>query len=165
MIKFEKHIFVGNYAQLCLNFINYKRSLGYKYDHHQCYSVKRLCDYLAENVSNVSGLTRSTVEGFIRYRDAETKINQVKRVYIIRQFGLYLTSLGYASYLPPSNEIKLDKSFVPYIFSKDEIAAIIRESEKMKRVYQAPNAYLVHPMLFRILFGCGLRISEVVLCQ
>ncbi|NLE25409.1 MAG: tyrosine-type recombinase/integrase [Clostridiaceae bacterium] len=162
MIQLENLMFTGNYALLCQNFIHYKRSLGYAYDVRQCYSVKYLCDYLATHGGTVSGLSRDVVEGYIRHKGTESPSTQSKRAYIIRQFGMYLTSLGYESYLPPYDCIKLDKSFVPYIYSKDEIAAIINESEKLQKVYQAPNSYLVYPMLLRILFGCGLRVSEAL---
>lgn len=161
-MQLENLIFIGDFAQSCQNFIDYKRSIGYTYDIRQCYSVKYLCDYLATHGGSVSGLSKSVVEGYISHRGTESASTQSKRAYIIRQFGMYLTSLGYESYLPSYDCIKQDKSFVPYIYSKDEIAAIINESEKLEKVHQAPNSYLVYPMLLRILFGCGLRVSEAL---
>ena len=162
MITPDELVFTGKYAQLCQDFIMYKRSLGYQYDIRQCYSVKYLCDYLAEYGGDVTGLSRDIVEGFLKRRKTESSSTQVKRSYIIRQFGMYLSSLGYQSYLPSYDCIKWDKSFVPYIYSKDEIAAIIKASESLLKVHQAPNSYLVYPMLIRILFGCGLRVSEAL---
>lgn len=162
MMTPEELVFRGAYAQLCRDFIRYKRSMGYQYDLRQCYSVKYLCDYLADYTADASGLSRELVEGFICHRGAESASTQEKRVYIIRQFGIYLTTLGYESFLPPFDPVKRDKTFVPYIYTKDEIASIIRESEKLERVHQAPNSHLVYPMLLRVLFGCGLRVSEAL---
>jgi integrase/recombinase XerD len=158
----KKLVFDGNYAQLCQDFISYKRSLGYSYDIRQCYAVKYLCDYLSEYGGQLSGLSREVVNGFIEHKSSESASTQSKRVYIIRQFGMYLSSIGYESYLPAYDCIKLDKSFVPYIYTQNEITGIIKASEKLKKVHQAPNSYLVYPMILRILFGCGLRISEAL---
>ena len=154
--------FTGRYAQLCQGFINYKRSLGYSYGVRQCYCVKYLNDYLTECGCAATGLTRDAVEGFIRRKGMESATTQSKRVFIIRQFGMYLTSIGHTSYIPPFDCVKPDKSFVPYIYSKDEITAIVNVSEKLEEHRRWPNSHLVYPMILRILFGCGLRVSEVL---
>lgn len=161
MVTFDDLIFRGIFADLCKDFIAYKQSVGYKYEVRRCYAVKYLCDYLADN-STQKVLTKELVEGFIKKRPNESTSTQVKRTYIIRQFALYLETLDYDVYLPPFDNIKTDKTFIPYIYTQDEISRIILESEKLKPVYQAPNSYLVYPMLLRILFGCGLRISEAL---
>lgn len=160
----RKHdlVFTGRYAQLCQDFINHKRSLGYSYGVRQCYYVKYLGDYLAECGYATTGLTRDVVEEFIRRKGTESATTQSKRIFIIRQFGMYLTSIGYASYIPPFDYVKPGKSFVPYIYSKYEIAAIINESEKLEELRRWPNSHLVYPIILRILFGCGLRVSEAL---
>ncbi len=158
----NKLAFQGAYATLCKDFINYKRSLGYDYTIRQCYAVKYLCDYLSENAPDKIELSQEIVEGYINKKDSESSSTQVKRVYIIRQFGLYLGTLGYDIYLPPYNFAKKAKTFVPYIYTKDEIQKIIYEAEKLEYAHQAPNSYLVYPILLKILFSCGLRISEAL---
>ena len=154
--------FQGPYAELCKSFIEYKRSTGYIYGRRQSYAVKYLCDYLAESSSGAVELTRSVVEGYIHKKPHESASSQSKRVYIIRHFGLYLASLGYHAYLPPYDSIKHDKTFVPYIFTKDEIKRIIKAAEDPGNRHTAPNSNLVQPLLLKILFGCGLRISEAL---
>jgi integrase len=155
-------ILTGRHAQLCQDFISYKKSLGYSYGVRQCYNVKYINDYLTEIGYAATGLTRDVVEGFIRHNGTESATTQSKRVFIIRQFGMYLTSIGHASYIPPFDCVKADKSFVPYIYSKDEIAAIVNESEKLEELRRWPNSHLIYPMILRILFGCGLRVSEAL---
>jgi len=162
MINFDSITFYGAYAELCISFIEYKRSVGYKYDRRQTYSVKYLCDYLSGFSSDNIGLTRGMVEGYIQKKQEESAASQVIRVYIVRQFGIYLSTLGYQVYLPPFDCVKKDKTFVPYIYTKDEIKRILKAAENLTYAYQAPNSYLVYPILVKILFGCGLRISEAV---
>ncbi|MDR0286140.1 MAG: tyrosine-type recombinase/integrase [Clostridiales bacterium] len=158
----QEIIFSGNHGQLCQDFVNYKRSLGYNYDVRQCYSVKYLCDHLNECGDATTGLPRNIVEDFICHKGSESSTTQSKRVFIIRQLGIYMNSIDRTSYIPPFDYVKPDKSFTPYIYTKDEIAAIIEESEKLKALRKWPNSHLVYPMILRILFGCGLRISETL---
>ena len=152
----------GPYAEICRSFIEYKRSIGYSYDRRQSYAVKYLCDYLEESSMEVVGLTESLVEGYIQRRPHESAATQKKRVYIIRQFGVYLSSLGYEVYLPPYDCIKKDKTFVPYIYTKNEIKRIIMAAEGLGYDPRYRNSHLVYPLLMKILFGCGLRISEAL---
>jgi len=162
MISSDTLMFSGPYAALCRSFIEYKRGVGYSYGKRQCYAVKYLCDYLAVFSPDIVGLSCSLVEGYIQRKPAESATTQEKRVYIIRQFGMYLSSLGYEAYPPPYDCIKKDKTFVPHIYTKDEIIKIIKAAESLKYVHRAPNSHLVYPLLLKMLFGCGLRISEAL---
>ena len=162
MISIGSITFSGAYAKLCVNYIEYKRSIGYDYGRRRVDAVRYLCDYLSELSPDSIALTREMVEGYIQRKPGESASTQENRVYDIRQFGIYLSSLGYQSYLPPYDCIKKDKSFIPHIYTKDEIKRIIQASESLTYEYQPPNSYLVYPLLMKILFGCGLRISEAV---
>jgi len=154
--------FNGPYAELCRNFIEYKRSIGYTYGKRQVYAVKYLCDYLSEYSPGATGLSQNIVEGYIYRKPHESASSQSKRIYIIRHFGLYIASLGYKAYLPPYDSVKKDKTFVPYIYTKEEIKRIIKAAEDPANRYTAPNSHLVQPLMIKILFGCGLRISEAL---
>jgi integrase len=49
----------------------------------------------------------------------------------------------------------------PYVFTKDEIRRIFKRLDDMK-TSNFSTGYLMFPTLFRILYGCGLRISEAL---
>ncbi len=159
---FDNLIFEGCYAELCIRFIKYKKSLGYCYTHRQCHSIKYLNDYLAVNADDTKVLSKKLVEGYIARRKGEAVATHRKRIFIIRQFAVFLSSLGYDAYQPPFGRIKADKNFVPYIYTKEEISAIVKASEHLQYTPVSPTYHLVYPMLLRLLFGCGLRISEAL---
>jgi integrase len=62
--------------------------------------------------------------------------------------------------LPKKGEIH-----TPYIFSKDEISRIFARLDSLEVTNVSPLRHLSFPLLFRILYGCGLRISEVLALQ
>lgn len=162
MVVMDKLNFEGPYADLCTQYICYKRSLGYGYDITQCYAVKKMNDYLSECYPGKICLTKKIAEDYILRRDDETPRTQSIREFYMRQFAIYLSSLGYEAYILPSRKKKSTKTFTPYIFTREQIDSIIKAADQLVYAHQAPNSYLVYPMLMRLLYGCGLRISEAL---
>lgn len=157
-----KESFAGPYAEKCRQFIQYKRSLGYKYEIEE--KLMKSVDRLSLNykISN-NVLSKEIVCDWIKRKDNESCANQKKRIYLIRQFGLYLQKNGFEAYVIPIEGIKKSKSsFVPYIFSDDEMLRLIKASDELPVSKRAPNKRLVMSLILRVLYGCGLRISEAL---
>ncbi len=53
------------------------------------------------------------------------------------------------------------RSFTPYIFTQDEIQRFFNAADGIEMKRQAPLAYKIYPLMFRMLYCCGMRISEV----
>lgn len=87
------------------------------------------------------------------------------RIQHIRQFSKFLTNNGITAptvFLPLP---KIDKTFQPYIFTHDEIRRLLTAVDQTKpcRHYdQQSLAHLIMPVLFRMLYCCGLRIGEAL---
>jgi integrase len=162
MRKVEIPITQGCFAELCRKFIQYKKSLGYHYGRRQCYSIKSMNDYLSANADHAKSLSKELVEGFIAKKRGESTSSQQKRLFVIRQFAIFMSSLGYEAYQLPLGIVKSEKEFTPYIYSRKEIAAIIKAVDQLKWTYKSPHYTLVYPMILRLLFGCGLRIGEAL---
>jgi len=74
-----------------------------------------------------------------------------------------MVRLGYEAYIYPAAAITIDRySYVPYIFSKEELRSIFAICDNYPVSSFSPNRHLILPLLFRMLYGCGLRISEIV---
>ena len=86
------------------------------------------------------------------------------KVIILRGFVKYLQSMGIYCFLPESPRCKSD--YIPYIFSDEELSAIIRIADNLKDMLlcnqHTPNIELVIPMVLRILMGCGTRLGETM---
>lgn len=54
------------------------------------------------------------------------------------------------------------RCFVPYIFTKDEIERLFSAVDCTKESSESPLRHLVMPVLFRLLYTCGLRVSEAL---
>lgn len=107
-------------------------------------------------------LTKEMVRAFTAYRENESLKTQHQRMSLIRQFAIFMNTLGYDAYIHPTEFIKLGKVFTPCIFTYDEISRIIKASDNLKICNCSPNRHLIYPVLVRMLYGCGLRVSEAL---
>jgi integrase len=86
------------------------------------------------------------------------------RVYVsyYTQFARYLHSLGIVAFIP--DRPLPDRSYMPYIFSEEEISDIFHAADNMK--FSRPSLTAIQfPMLLRLLYGCGLRLGEALRLQ
>lgn len=83
------------------------------------------------------------------------------RISIIRQFALFLSSLGIETYIP-SNFYKVEKKVV-HILSDAEIIAFFEEADGYVPAIDIIGFHRLateYKVIFRLIYCCGLRISE-----
>ena len=79
----------------------------------------------------------------------------------IRLIPYYLQVIGYESYVPRLP--KVSRGFVPHIFTRQEMAAIFRECDKLTLTRHYMNSVrCTMPCLVRMLYGTGIRIGEAM---
>ncbi len=110
---------------------------------------------------------RGTLElmgNFYEGNPVESIATRQKRQCLMRQFAIYLNKHGIATPLPepPDKYFSYPKK-VPYIFTKQELAAIFRQIDCWKTTpYSRGNSAVMDPIIFRMAYGCGMRIMEIL---
>ena len=153
--------YTGPLSKLCADFINYKRSLGRKYD-SEMLGMKRFDQFTIMKNYETDILSKELVDDFVKIHPHETQRNSTIRRILMKQFALYLTSLGLNVYILPDVKRKTVKAFTPYVFSDSEMLAFFNTLDHLQPMMNSPHMHLVLPVLFRILYCCGLRISEAL---
>ncbi|WP_373230614.1 tyrosine-type recombinase/integrase [Cohnella sp.] len=152
--------FTGKFAPLCETFLKQKQALGYSYS-TQSYLLKRFDDFSNSFDVVDYSLSRELVLAWIKRKPNEVPTTQSNRKKMIRQFAIFLNAQGYQSYVLPKQR-STPKMNVPYIFTKQEIEALFAALDNTNPSSLSPHAHEVMALLFRLLYGCGLRISEAV---
>jgi integrase/recombinase XerD len=158
-IKFED----GTFKQLFLDFISYQQSLGYKYGNSSIYTLRSINRAMNQMnlIQEQPCLSKEMIERLAEKRPHETCGTQQYRIGLLRQFALYMNRMGLDAYLFPKRCLPKNRSdFRPYIFSDPEISAIMSAADDLKPMKQYPRSHFIYPALIRLLYGCGLRISE-----
>ncbi|MEI6680195.1 MAG: tyrosine-type recombinase/integrase [Mariniphaga sp.] len=150
----------GIYAPYIRQFINIKRSLGFKYVTEE-YIYKYFDRLSIERGETEVGISKELADKWCERRNNESDSYRIHRCICISQLSSYLCKLGIRSYIP---SIPCKKStFTPYIFSKDQIEVIFSASDKLRDQRKAIKSIIfVMPALLRLLYGTGLRIGEAV---
>lgn len=157
MGKMLKHQPVGQLAGIIEDFIIFKRAQGYKYiiEENTLYrfSIFSTGYSFSENV-----IPESMLVDWFKQKPGEKVSTQYGRCSCTHVFLRYAIDYGYKVSLPeiPKPHIK---KYIPYIFTSQEINAFFTACDTFKP-YAGSHRHEIIPVLFRLLYGCGLRASE-----
>lgn len=150
--------FFGVNALFIEQYIAFKRNMGYAFDNN--YTFKMFDDFTIENEVTSIGMTKELADKWSAKRPNESDVTRYKRVNTIINFSVYLNQLGYTSYIP--RQLKIYKStFTPHIFSKEELKLFFHACDTIDVKGQTTVKYIL-PVVFRMIYGCGLRVSEAM---
>ena len=157
--------FKGPFHELIPEFIRYKRALGYSYGKNMVCRLAEMNRFLLQNrlISEIA-IPESAFNLWISLRNNETTSNQEKRYTAIHGFAKFLIQNGYQNIFDSDNPVCKHNDFVPYIYSKEEISKLFEVSDSFKT---ESMAYIYRhgamlPVILRLLYSTGMRISEVL---
>ncbi|MGL5434694.1 MAG: tyrosine-type recombinase/integrase [Lachnospiraceae bacterium] len=153
----------GLFTPYTLDFIHYKRSCGIKYEDSAPYVLRMICHQMNQYPADGLEMTKEMVKALVEKHPAEAYSTQSRRISYLRQLAIYLNMRGIPAYVYPENSIhKEEKTFVPYLFTQNEVKTIFQVADNLPCIKRYPNYEKVYPVLLRLLFSSGLRISEAL---
>jgi len=161
-IRLKDYPFSGPLAPLCEQFIQEKRALGYQYNTESWY-LSQFSKFTESFDGSCETLPREIVQAWLVRKPLESDKSRYSRYSVISQFAKYMERMGYSAYIPGRDELgKLHKTFAPYIFSHKEISSFFAAADSMTLLPHSisPRKHRIMPVLFRLLYCCGLRVSE-----
>jgi integrase/recombinase XerD len=149
-------------GELITGYIEEKMAVGYKYLKGASL-LKQFAKLVFKEHLVEKELPKKLVLQWTKKRLNETDSNRNRRISIVRGFAKYLVRLGYEAYIFPAAAVTIDRySYIPHIFSEKELQDIFSICDSYSVSNVSPNRHLILPLLFRMLYGCGLRISEAL---
>lgn len=152
--------FTGPFAPMCEAFVAQKRASGLIYE-QQAMLLKMFDNFCKGYEIHDYTITKEVATAWCVKRPNEKEITRHNRVAEMQRFAVFLCRQGHPSYLLPAIP-KSGEKHVPYIFTREEMASIFDRLDKLEPTNVSPYRHLVYPLLFRMLYGCGLRISEAL---
>lgn len=143
------------------DFIDLKRSLGYKYKEEERI-LYRFDRFILDQGHTSLGLTKETSDKWADRRHNEAELTIYCKVKVVKQLAEYLRDQGIKTYVPQLPKYP-DSTFIPYIYSNEEINGIFRACDSLRmRCRNVYSCLLIMPCLLRLLYGTGIRISEAL---
>ena len=149
-------------SKLCKDletFIIQKRAAGYPY-----LTSAKVLGYLdsliAGSFPESEVLTKEICNAWIKECSKLHQNTLSRRVTPVRQFGKYLIGIGKPAYIIPGGIPHKQVHYDAHIFTEAELKAFFESIDKCGKSPFAPYRCYVIPVIFRLLFTCGLRSSE-----
>ena len=143
-------------------FLQEKRACGYDY-HEAARILRHLDNFLVQEGLATCELSASIARKWLAKKAHESAQTQRQRITLVRQFSRFLLRLGYSAYVPDSTLAARDRSsFIPRMLSDEELRKFFQAVDALKPTARSPLRHLIMPEVFRLLYGCGFRVSEVL---
>ena len=149
-------VFTSELATEMTDYLNMLCEAGKDTGHIQN-ALKGLDQYLKEHNHTGKMLPDEAVSLWIATRKvhSNTKAGNISSV---KGFVKYLVSLGFEASAPDRVIKRFD--YVPYVFSEEEWMRIVSFADNFGCGLRPVRSAKIYPVLLRILYGCGLRLSE-----
>ena len=159
--EFKGH-FRSAVGSLMEQFVQEKRACGYRYD-EPARLLARFDRFLCAEALSQCELPRSISRKWLAKQPHESRGTHCHRICAVRQFAMYLCRLGYPADVPDrSLTAKRADSFSPRILTHAEINRLFHAVDQLTPTARSPMRHLIMPEVFRLLYGCGLRLGEVL---
>jgi site-specific recombinase XerD len=143
-------------------FVQEKQACGYRYN-EEIRQLALFDHFLFDAGLQGSELPRSIARQWLAKRFHESAGTHQHRITVVRQFAKFMIRLGYSAYIPEGGLVAREaRSFVPRILTIAEIQKLLLAVDQLAPTAHAPLRHLIMPEVFRLLYGCGFRLSEVL---
>jgi integrase/recombinase XerD len=154
--------FRSPFGSLMEQFVREKRACGYRYD-EPARLLARFDRFLCDEALSQCELPRSISRKWLAKQPHESGATHYHRICAVRQFATYLCRLGYPADVPDrSLTAKRAECFSPRILTHAEIQQLFQAVDQLTPTARSPLRHLIMPEVFRLLYGCGFRLGEVL---
>lgn len=150
------YVFSSVFASEIVRYLNLLREAGRSIYQAQS-SLRNLDKFLTGIGLTHRILGAETISAWIKTRNvgARTKAQDIINT---NGFAKYLASLGFEASSP--EPLKVHPDYVAYIFSDTELERIMSAADNFAAGKWLTRSVRIFPILLRVLYGCGLRLSE-----
>lgn len=134
---------------------DYRYSLGYSSTSHRA-ELMNFDKFCAMNFPETEELTKQMVLDWISVENTSV----CNRSMAIRLLGKYMCAIGQEAYILPEKYVSAKSNFAPYIFTDEELSRLFFAIDRISPTKTEPFIDVIAPVLFRLIYTCGLRPNE-----
>ncbi len=157
-----KTVWVSAVGPSLQTFLDWKRLAGYQFLPQE-WRWHQFDDFCAGQAVSLADLTRPVLDAFCAGTGYESVSTGENRRRLLRQWADYLEQSGQGMIARPTpNPTPTRRSrYQPNIYTEQELRALFAAIDAWPS-YPNTNRTLVDPVLFRMLYGCGIRLGEAL---
>jgi len=159
--KEKDYVFQSGLATQITAFLDEKHRLGFKYE-REYHEFKNL-DRFSMNYDCTDRLPEELVLAWTERKPHHSPQTTIFKINVIRELAKFMSRNGCETYLyPECMAPKKTHEHTPYIFTHEEIGRFFSVIDQMQLSPNSSKRHLIFPLLFRLLYCCGLRVSEAL---
>lgn len=139
--------------------LDLKASLGFGTETYSFY-LKPFVEYCAASFSDESFITKEMIDQWLLNQPFKSNTTRSHAISGLRSFSKYLKSIGKQAYIPSVEYSISVERYQPYIFSDKELTILFDSIDCLSPCFEAPKREFIVPVLFRMMYCCGLRPAE-----
>ncbi len=150
------------FTHIVNDYIKEKRAVGYSFE-KGAQTLRRIIHLQNEIDHDLPVLSEELTNRWTGKTAWENETNRSHRISVLRGLGAYMIRMGCnAKVIPRRLTPYRDYSYTPYIFSEQELGLILKTIDRLCENGISNHSDLIFPIVFRILIGCGTRITETL---
>lgn len=153
--------FQSHLAPYMVGLIHQKRALGCKYT-EQVRLLSKFDDFCLSQFPDETTVTESMLDVLGILKQTESPGTLRNRVTVISHLAQFIRASGHEAYVFPTSDLPKEPKYTPHIYTNDELQRLFRQIDCCNFIPFVPNRHLIMPLLFRILYCCGLRLGEAL---
>lgn len=151
------------YSDQIHKFLRHREQCGVKEIKNEFPVYRRLDEFIIKEEIKSIAFTKEHASLWRMPLDGESETARYKRINYTKKFFEYLFLNGYNVF--QFRDIKAPKSnFTPHIYSEDEVKRYFKAVDSYRCCIHRKNC-IQFPVLFRILYCCGTRITETLMIR
>ena len=159
-----EHLWKSPLADKMQEYIRIKKIAGYRFEVERRW-LERYDEYCSANgLDAEKSLLKEVVEEFIYGVDYEKSTTRYNKEKVLSGFAKHLCDSGVAAYVCVRKSCPKRNTKPPYIYTEKELGDFFRAVDHYPS-HPLTNRHLVDPLLFRMMYGCGLRLGEALLLK
>ena len=149
------------YAKHIDQYVQIKHQLGFKFQ-SGIFFLSKIDELALQRKETAQGITKDFAFAWSTKKANESGYYHYDRIRHLAKFSAYLKDMGIPSYIPKLSPYP-KSTFIPYIYSSQEIKEIFKALDELQFTYVNKNsAVMCIPAIIRLLYATGLRISETL---
>lgn len=153
---------LGPYMQ---KFISLHRSQGENYQSGE-HMLSRFDLFLRSYSDHPKRLSNTIMRQWLHLFSRSGSATRYRNFLIVRNFCLYLRRFDPTAYIPDTSIVSTpSSSFLPHIYSRDEVIALLKEARKLKPSTWTPLRPQTFYLLISLLYTTGIRLGEALRLQ
>lgn len=156
----KQFVFTSNLAQRIEQYLSMRVDEGYILGRHGYYLQE--LDSLSKSMQDEPFVTKELIDAWDALKPYLSNRTKIQRHNTIRAFATFANTQDGISYVPDKSRLKSKSTFVPYIFTIEEITKIVNAADNIPYRKNSPTRHLVIPAVIRLLYTTGLRINEAL---